>query len=65
MQQLLSEIKSASSYKIKRIVITNNDYLDYSRSEDGQFILIPKEGIDNWTDVRKWINTTINPLKTK
>src|SRR3989344_5160066 len=60
MQQLLSEIKDANNYKVKRIVITNNDYLDYSRSEDGQFILIPKKGIDNWTDVKKWIKNTIN-----
>ncbi|MFH1827311.1 MAG: LCP family protein [bacterium] len=63
MQKLLSKIKDANSYSIKQLVITNNDYLDYSRSDDGQFILIPKEGIDNWTNIKKWIKNTINPTK--
>lgn len=65
MQKLLSEIKNSHDYAIKRIVITNNDYLDYSRSEDGQFILIPKEGIDKWSSVKKWINDSINPSQLK
>jgi len=63
MQKLLSEVKNTNDYTIKRIVITNNDYLDYSRSEDGQFILIPKAGIDKWSGVKKWIKDTINPAK--
>ena len=65
MQKLLSELKNTNDYTIKRIVITNNDYLDYSRSEDGQFILIPKAGIDKWSGVKKWINNSINPSQQK
>ena len=63
MQELLSEAKNAEVYTIQRLVITNNDYLDYSRSDDGQFILIPKAGIDNWSDVKKWVKVSITPPK--
>lgn len=63
MQNILKEVNNSENYTIKRLVITNNDYLDYSISEDGQFILIPKEGIDDWTKVQKWIKNTINPPK--
>ena len=60
MQKFLSKAKNANNYKIKRLVITDNDYLDTSKSEDGQFVLIPKLGIDDWTDVKKWIKSTID-----
>jgi anionic cell wall polymer biosynthesis LytR-Cps2A-Psr (LCP) family protein len=60
MQKFLSKVKNANEYKIKRLVITDNDYLDMSRSDDGQYILIPKVGIDKWTNVKKWIKNTID-----
>ncbi|MEX1052556.1 MAG: LCP family protein [Patescibacteria group bacterium] len=63
MQDLLREMNNAENYQIIRLVITNNDYLDYSISEDGQFILIPKTGIDQWDGVQKWIKNTINSAK--
>ena len=59
MQKFLTEAKNSNQYKITRLVLSDNDYLDISRSENGQFILIPKQGVDKWENVKKWINNAI------
>jgi len=58
------EVKDAGNYKISNLVLSDNDYLDYGRSGDGQSILMPKAGADNWDEVNMWIKETINPQPT-
>ncbi len=59
LQKFLGEAKGASEYKSTRLVLTSDGYLDDSRSADGQYILIPKEGIDKWDQVKLWIRNSI------
>lgn len=59
MQKFLGEAPKLKEYKIEHLVMSDNDYLDFGRSDDGQSILEPKDGEDNWTDVRTWINNSI------
>ena len=59
LQKFLSEAGNASQYKTTRLVLTEDGYLESSRSEDGQFILISKSGIDKWDRVKLWIKNSI------
>lgn len=63
IKKFLGEVKDAAFYNISNLVLSDNDYLDYSRSSDGQSILVPKGGADNWKEVRTWIKQTINAEK--
>ena len=60
LNKFLAESKDAAVYKISNLVLSDNDYLDYSNSPDGQSILIPKAGSDSWDVVKSWINDTIS-----
>lgn len=46
IQRLLGEAASAREYTIKQVVLTTDNYLDHSKSSDGQFILVSKT--DDW-----------------
>lgn len=59
LQKFLAEAGNASQYKTTRLVLTEDGYLESSRSKDGQFILISKEGIDKWSSVKLWIKNSI------
>ncbi len=59
LQKFLTEAGNASQYKTERLVLTEDGYLESSRSEDGQFILISKEGIDKLESVKLWIKNSI------
>ncbi|MBI1863277.1 hypothetical protein HYS00_04130, partial [Candidatus Microgenomates bacterium] len=59
MQKFLGEAPHIKSYKITHLVMSDNDYLDFGRSDDGQSILEPKAGEDNWKEVRTWITNSI------
>lgn len=59
MQKFLGEAPHIKSYKLDHSVMSDNDYLDFGRSSDGQSILEPKAGEDNWKDVRTWIQNSI------
>jgi anionic cell wall polymer biosynthesis LytR-Cps2A-Psr (LCP) family protein len=59
MQKFLGEAPSIKSYTMDHLVMSDNDYLDFGRSDDGQSILAPKAGRDNWKDVKTWISNAI------
>lgn len=48
MQKLLKEAPSVKSYSIRQIVLTTDNYLQHDISDDGQYILISKNGQGNW-----------------
>lgn len=58
LQKFMSEAKNASQYKTARLVLSDDGYLEGSRSADGQFILIPKEGVDRWEKIKLWIKNS-------
>lgn len=59
-RKFATEITDAGKYKISHIVLSDRDYLDNSMSSSGQFVLIPKEGIDNWSNIHKIIKNALS-----
>ncbi len=65
--KLLLEGRRANEYDVTSFVITD-EYLTSDISEYGQFIVVPNEGIDNWTVIKKKISDIIlgiSPTPTK
>lgn len=60
-KELMSHSSELSSYKISSLALTDENYLNNSYSPDGQFILAPKAGIDNWTEIQNYIFTSLLP----
>jgi LCP family protein required for cell wall assembly len=56
MQEFANQSSELSQYKIKSLALTDQNVLVQSKSTDGQFILIPKEGMDQWNQVQQFIN---------
>jgi len=57
--QIFSEQETLSDFKIETLSLTTDNVLEESKSSDGQYILIPKEGENNWTGVQKFIQENI------
>lgn len=56
MEELLSKSDEYQTYKIESFPITDQNLLMNSKSSIGQFILIPKLGENNWTDIQKFVS---------
>lgn len=52
-------IVNAGDYEYQNLNITNENYLQTSRSNDGQEILIPKAGLDNFSEIKNYIISNI------
>lgn len=52
IQKYLGEITNINKYKIEHFVLTEPDFVESSYSDYGQYILVPKKGIDNWKEVQ-------------
>jgi LCP family protein required for cell wall assembly len=68
MKKFIAEMPKINEYRIENLVMSDNDYLDFGNSDDGQSILEPKAGEDNWKDVHVWIKNAIagiTPSPTK
>ena len=53
--KMLAEAPNSNKYKISNFVPDTSNYLDASTSSYGGFILIPKEGEDNWKKMKSSI----------
>ncbi|MEN9327851.1 MAG: transcriptional regulator [Candidatus Parcubacteria bacterium] len=62
MKKFVGEIGNSKEYKISTVVISNDNYLKNAYSTEGGFILVPKEGIDEWKAVRTWIHNTVEGI---
>jgi len=49
----------ANQYQLKTYVLSTDDLLDEAVSTDGQYILIPKAGQDNWQKIQEMIENII------
>ena len=56
IEELLSRSDKYQTYKIESFPITDQNLLMNSKSSIGQFILTPKLGENNWTDIQKFIS---------
>ncbi len=57
--QILSEQETISDFKIETLSLTTDNVLVESMSSDRQYILIPKEGDNNWSGIQKYIQGNI------
>ncbi len=55
IQALIQKAPALSKYQVVSLALTDQNYLTNSFSGDGQSILIPKDGQDNYTNIQKWI----------
>jgi len=55
VKKFISQADKSKEYKITSFVLTDQNVFKNATSDDGQYILIPKEGIDNWTGIQKII----------
>ena len=55
VKKFISQADKSKEYKITSFVLTGQNVFKNATSDDGQYILIPKEGIDNWTGIQKII----------
>lgn len=52
-------LANANEFKVKTINLTPENTLQSSRSSEGASIVIPKAGINNWTEIQKFIKEQI------
>lgn len=62
LNKFLAENVRASEYKLTNLVLSDNEWLKSLRSSDGQFVLIPEEGEDQWNGVKFWIKKAIEGI---
>ncbi len=55
MSELVSKAEEISKYKIISIALTDQNVLVNAKASTGQFILNPKLGENNWTEIRQFI----------
>ncbi len=53
VKKILQEAPNANKYSSVNLVLSTDNYLIDTYSEDGQYILIPKEGENNWSELKK------------
>lgn len=56
LQTFLSNASTLNTYEITTLALTDKNFLNDSLSSDNQNILIPKAGMDNWTNVHNWLS---------
>lgn len=55
VRYLVPAIKDATGYEVKSVILSTENVLVSARSSSGQSILIPRAGIDQWQEIRKFI----------
>ena len=59
IKRFTKELPNANDYSLTALVLSDQNVLTTSRSENGQYILIPEDGIDQWSLVQKFIKNNI------
>lgn len=63
IQKLLGEAgKDASKYSTTSIVPSLDDFLKNAVADNGQYILAPQGGIDDWAAMRVWIHNVVEGI---
>lgn len=58
IKKFIGQADKSKEYKITSFVLTDQNVFKNAVSEDGQYILIPNEGMDNWSGIQKTINAS-------
>lgn len=56
IQALVQSAPAMSKYQVVSLALTDQNYLIDSIASDGEDILIPKSGQDNYSVIQKWLN---------
>lgn len=59
VKSLVQNSNTLSKYQISTLALTDQNFLIDTYSSDGQAILQPKDGLDNWTNTHNWLSYTI------
>lgn len=60
-KELMAHSSELSSYSISSLALTDENYLNNSYSSAGAFILVPKAGTDNWSEIQNYIFSNLLP----
>jgi LCP family protein required for cell wall assembly len=55
IKKLIGQADKMNDYKITTFVLTDENVLKNAISDDKQYILIPDEGVDDWTGIQKTV----------
>lgn len=58
IKKFIFQADKLKEYKITSFVLTDQNVLKNAISDDRQYILIPREGMDNWSTIQKIINAS-------
>lgn len=61
LASVVSHYGDLKQYQIKNIALTDQNTLMDSNSPDGQFILAPTQGPNNWDSLHQWLNDQLYP----
>ncbi len=59
-EYLVPAVKAAGDFETINITLSTENVFTTSKSSSGQFILIPKQGINQWNRVHEYIQTELN-----
>ncbi len=59
MEKFLSFKDEVSEYSIQGLALTDKNIFVQDRSPDGQFILRPQAGVDQWSSVHDWLKAEL------
>ena len=59
VKYLAPAIKSSQDFEIKSLVLSTDNVLSSSKSSNGQFILKPKAGLDQWQQVHQFVGSQV------
>lgn len=60
VEYLVPAVKTAADFETRNIYLSTENVLTTGRSGSGQFILIPKQGINQWQGVHQYIQSELN-----
>jgi hypothetical protein len=58
IKKFIGQADKSKEYQVTSFVLTDQNVFKNAVSDDGQYILIPNEGMDNWTGIQKIINAS-------
>ena len=59
LKKFMAEAKDLTSYRILGLHMSDTDYLKSSYSDYGGYILVPRTGMDNWSEIKTMIHNGI------
>jgi len=60
LEYLLPILKLVNNYQVQEGVISTENVLTSSKSSAGAFILVPKDGMDNWSGVQRYVQQVVD-----